>query len=151
MGAKNCPAEHDDREGDDVCHETRHAVQQAEQEQPVEHQEQAIVRAPYDIGPCRAVPEAGGKEAYPKIDIDARRRDAIAAQRDVEILADPGGKRDVPAAPELGDAAGDVRHVEVLPQTETEHAGDTDCHVGISREVEVDLEREAENSTPGVT
>src|SRR3546814_3518210 len=46
---------------------------------------------------------------------------AIAAERDVEIVAQPTRQAHVPAPPELGDALADVRLVEVLDKAEAHH------------------------------
>ena len=61
-------------------------------------------QAPDDEVPARAVPEAAEEEHGDQVDVAARRADAVAAERDVEVVAEPGRQRDVPAPPELLDA-----------------------------------------------
>ena len=39
----------------------------------------------------------------------------------IEIFSEPSGQGNVPASPELGDASGDIRVVEVLKEPEPEH------------------------------
>ena len=56
----------------------------------------------------------------------------------------------MPAAPEILDARGDVRPAEVLGKTESEHASETDRHVGVAGKVEVDLQRIADKAKPRV-
>jgi len=55
----------------------------------------------------------------------------------------------VPTAPEVGDRERAVRAVEVLGEVEPEHAGEADGHVGVSREVEVELDRVGQHTDPG--
>ena len=73
----------------------------------------------------------------------------VAAERDVEVLPEERGQRDVPAPPEVCNAVGDVRVVEVLLVLEAEHAAEADGHVGVGGEIEVDLERVAQDAEPG--
>ena len=68
---------------------------------------------------------------------------AVAAQRDVEVVAQPGRERDVPAAPELRRILSFERRGEVLFETIAEHQRDADCHIGVAREIAVELNREA--------
>ncbi len=95
-------------EGHRIGGQARQPVQPAQQEQPLQHQEHAVIGAPGDVGPSRAVPQPAGQEADPQIHVAPPGRHPVAAERDVEVVADPGGQRDVPAPPELRDAAGDV-------------------------------------------
>ena len=71
--------------------------------------------------------------------------DAVAAERDVEVVAEPGRQRHVPAAPELLHRVGDVGPAEVLREAEAEHPAEADRHVGVAGEVEVDLQRVADD------
>ena len=66
----------------------------------------------------------------------------------VHILAEPAAQGDVPAAPELGGRAGQVGVVEVVQKFEAQHTAQTDGHVGVAREVEVQLEGEGQNAQP---
>src|SRR5262249_30543574 len=64
------------------------------------------------------------------------------------IVAQEEGERDVPALPELLDAPGPERGVEVLRKLDPQDQRDADGDVRIAREIEEDLEAEAE-SQPG--
>ncbi len=75
---------------------------------------------------------------------------AVAAEWFVEIVADPGRQRDVPSPPELGERAGNIGRIEILPQPEAEHAGEPDRHVGVAGKIEIDLHRKAGEAEPGV-
>ena len=107
-------------------------------------------QAPDDEVPARAVPETAQEEHRDQIAVPARRADAIAAERDVEVIAEPRRQRDVPPAPELLDAVGDVRPAEIFREAEAEHPSEADRHVGVAGEIEIDLQRVADNAEPGV-
>ncbi len=75
---------------------------------------------------------------------------AVAAQGNVEVIAKPGGQRNMPSSPELGDRLADVGRVEVLGEHEPHHQPQADRHVGVGRKVEVDLEGIGDGADPGV-
>src|SRR5262249_38601307 len=102
-----------------------------------------------DIAPTRPVPQAAEEEDGDQVEIQPPGRHAAAAQGDEKVVAQPGGERDVPAAPEVADGVGDVGVVEVLGQVEAEHPPGADRHVGVAGEVEVDLDRVADQPQPG--
>ena len=74
---------------------------------------------------------------------------AIAAQGDVEIVAQEMGQGDVPAAPEFNNALGPVGAEEVSRQTDPDHEGERRRHVRIAGEVEIDLRRIGQHAQPG--
>ena len=55
----------------------------------------------------------------------------------------------MPAPPEIAGAGGFVGAVEILRQLDAEKASQADGHVAIAAEVEIDLQREAEEGEPG--
>src|SRR5256885_2277858 len=66
---------------------------------------------------------------------------AGAAERDVQVIAQPARQRDVPALPELLERACGVRRREVVRETVPEEERDADGDVGVAAEVRVDLDR----------
>ena len=94
-------------------------------------------------GPAGAMPEADEEERDPQVDVGARRPLPRAAEREIEVVTQPGAERHVPAPPEVADARGLVGAVEVLGQLEAEELGRAARDVGVAAEVAVDLEREA--------
>ena len=67
---------------------------------------------------------------------------AAAAQRDVEIVAEPRRERDVPAVPEVPHRGREERLAKVLHQRHAHDLRRADGDVGVAAEVAVDLERE---------
>ena len=97
-------------------------------------------RAEGDTDPHAARKHDGHKaqEAHPEE--RAESRVAVAAQRNIQVVAPPARKRDVPTAPEFGGGECLVGAVEVLRQAEPHEERNADGDVCIAREVGVDLQ-----------
>ena len=108
----------------------------------------AVQTAPEDERPARAVPQPAEQHRDDQVQVASRRPLAVAAERDVEVVAQKARQRHVPAPPELDDVLRLVGRVEVERQLHAEHARQTDRHVGVAREVEVELERVGERAAP---
>ncbi len=63
---------------------------------------------------------------------------AVAAERDVDVVADPGAQAHVPAPPELLQVRRPVRPVEVLRHAQIHRLRQADRHVAVAREIVVD-------------
>src|SRR6266404_5167870 len=109
-----------------------------------------MVESPDDKAPPGPMPESGDKEAKAKIKISSRSGGAISSQGKIEVLLNPGGKRDVPSAPELGKGGGDIREVEVFSQTKSGDARQADGHVAVAGKIEIDLKSIAKQPNPGL-
>src|SRR5262245_6500339 len=94
------------------------------------------------------MPEPTQEEDEHEVEVRPARTRAVATERDVQIVAKPVRERDVPPAPEVLDRLGDIRIVEVLEDSESEHPAEPDGHVRVAGEVEVDLERVADDAQP---
>src|SRR3954447_9826173 len=105
--------------------------------------------SPDDEIPARAMPRAGEKKHEPQIADSFPRAEAITAERNVDVVAKPCRERHVPAPPEVLDRHGRVGIVEVLRKAEAKHARNPDRHVGIAGEIEIDLQRVADDAEPG--
>ncbi len=68
---------------------------------------------------------------------------AVAAERDVEVVAQPARQRHVPAPPEVLERHRGIRRVEVLRELEAEQQRDADRDVRVAAEVGEDLNRVA--------
>ena len=89
----------------------------------------------------RAVPEPGREPDDQQIEDHAPAAAAAAAEREIQIVAEPRAERDVPPAPELRHAQREIRAAEVLRQVEAEHPADADGHERVAPEVKIELER----------
>ena len=55
----------------------------------------------------------------------------------------------MPSSPEFRDAPGNIRIIKVFQEVEAEHFSETDGHIGVTREIKVDLEGVSQGSQPG--
>ena len=151
VGAEENPCEghreegegHGEESGDSECGEVLGL-------ESFEGEEAAVDAAPEEEGPRRAVPETAKEHGEEKVCVGACVTKAIAAERDVEVFAKPGREGDVPSAPEVGEGGCEVGGIEVFGEEESEHESESDGHVRVPAEVEVDLEGVADGSEPCV-
>ena len=69
---------------------------------------------------------------------------AVASERDVEVVLQPLGERNMPAFPELARVARLVRRVEILRQIEAHQHSDARGDISVAGEVRIDLQGVAE-------
>jgi len=85
------------------------------------------------------MPQAAQGHGRHQIDVLAGPAFAVAAQGNVEIVAQPQGKGDVPTPPEVPQAERNIRGVEVVRDVEAEEQGQPLGQVGIARKIAIDL------------
>ena len=73
---------------------------------------------------------------------------AVAAEGYVDVFSEPGAHGDMPSSPELRYALGNVGVIEILLEGEAQHLAEAYCHIGISREIEIYLERVEYDAEP---
>ena len=66
------------------------------------------------------MPETAQEHNDDEIDRGSRPSHPVAAERNVKVIAQKGGKRNVPASPKIGKANGRVWETEVILQMESE-------------------------------
>src|SRR5205823_6075836 len=71
-------------------------------------------------------------------------------ERNVEIVAQKLRQRHVPAPPEIDNGGRLVGRVEIQRKKDAEHQRYADRHVGIAREIEIELERVGQRADPGL-
>src|SRR6202011_4069368 len=72
-----------------------------------------------------------------------------AAERDVDVVAQPARQRHVPAPPKIDDVDLPIGRVEIQRQLNAEQPRRAKRHLGIPREVEIELELERDRPLPG--
>jgi len=146
--AKENPADHNKKERGRTLKTRRHAVPESAK-QFVKTKQNAVIAAPKDKRPVGAVPETAEKHGDQNIAVDKPVRGyAAASERNVEIIAQAGGKRNVPSTPEIGDVERFVRRVEILREADAEKIAKANGHVAVAGEIEIDLVGVAENAEP---
>jgi len=93
--------------------------------------------AKVQVKPCpQAAQQHGDYQAQVGHDLGA-----LAGDGEVQVVAQPVGEADVPAAPELGDVDGEVGPVEVARQFDAQQQPCAARDVGVAGEIEVELQR----------
>ena len=94
------------------------------------------------------MPETADQEDQQQVQVGAEGSLPVSAERDIDIIPEPGGKRHMPAAPEVTDRNGNVGKAEVFRKTEAQDLAHADRHVGVTGEVKIDLEGVAQGDQP---
>ena len=114
-------------------------------------EKQSVVGTPSNKCPVRTMPETGQKENDKGVADDdeflvtvgilnmGRNLRTGAAKRNIYIIAEPSGKRYMPASPELRYVTGEIGVVEVTHQFDTKEFSRSDCDVRIAGEIAVNL------------
>ena len=102
-------------------------------------QARAVNPAPDDERPIGAVPQAAQEHGDQEIAVSLCLAVAIAAQRNVEIIAEPRAQADVPAPPEILQARGEIRLAEVDHEVEAQQLRAAAGDIAVAAEVAVDL------------
>lgn len=115
----------------------------------VDAQHGPVQRAPDNEGPARSVPGPADKHGQEEVAVLLEFAVAVAAQGNVEKIAQPCAQRNVPAPPEVHDARGFVGGVEVFRQAQAQHKAQTQGHIRIAGKVKIELKGIAERAQPG--
>src|SRR3989339_375200 len=95
-----------------------------------------VQRSPEEELPAAAVPDAAQEEGHEDREDPAHRAFPASSERNVDVIAEPRGDRDVPSVPELAHRASQVRLQETRgePDSEEKRTARDDVHVcGIIR------------------
>ena len=111
---------HEDRR--DVPKHNRIVRDAAASRELVDDEVAAVERTPHDEVPRSAVPQPTQEHREHEVAVGGEVRPPVAAERDVQVVAQPVRQRDVPAPPELGDVARQVRLTEVDDEVDAEQA-----------------------------
>ena len=88
------------------------------------------------------MPQAAQQKHHPDIAEQFREAFPVPSKGDIDIVLEPGGKRDVPPPPELDEAGRKIWAVEIDHEPEAKEPRKAARAVGISAEVAVDLHGE---------
>ena len=105
-------------------------------------QPDALIGAPQHERPRRAVPQAAEHHRDQQVAVGRPAAAAAAAERLVQVVAQPRRQADVPVPPELARVGHRVGEAEVDVQLDAEQLREAPRHVGVAGEVAVDLQRE---------
>src|SRR6266478_4793106 len=85
------------------------------------------------------MPEAADQKSDEQIAIPLEAAGPVSPQRNVQIVAKPGGQGNMPALPELTDRLREVGRPEIPHQLEAHNVRSAKRDVRITREVAIDL------------
>src|SRR5207248_10371422 len=105
---------------------------------------------PDDERPGRAVPKSAQEHDNNKIERGAKRPDLIAAERNVKVIAQEGGKRNVPAPPKIRETDRGVGKSKVVLKMEAESQSGADCAGRVAGEIEKYLSGKSDYARPRI-
>ena len=79
----------------------------------LQYQECAMEKAPQDEVPTSTMPETAERENQEKINTCSKCPTSAAAQGNIEVIAEPGGERNMPSLPEVAKGAGNIGVMEI--------------------------------------
>ena len=111
-------------------------------------QQHGKVKTPDNEVPVRAVPEAREHPYNEDVEHLTAKAYSVSAKRDIQIIAEPGAEGHMPTAPELGDAAADIRIIEVFDKIEGKDLAESYRHIAVTGEIEIQLKHIRNNVHP---
>ena len=90
------------------------------------------------------MPVARGEKDEELVAHCAQRAPPVSVKRNVEIIAEPAGQGHVPPAPEGAEACSAVGVIEVFRQPNPKQKTETDSHVAVAGEIEIELKAVAD-------
>src|SRR5581483_194561 len=89
-------------------------------------------------------PDSGNHHGDEHVEVSSQNTITAASQGEVEIILEPRRQTDMPAVPEIAEAGGSVRIVEIQHQMKAHDLGDAAGHVGVATEIKIDLPAEGD-------
>ena len=117
---------------------------------PFDNEITAVEQTPNHKSPGRAMPETAEEHDDDEIERGADGPDLIATERNVKVVAQESGKRNVPASPEIGEPDGGVGKTEIILEMKAETQSGADGAGGIAGEIEKDLTGEGDDAHPRI-
>ena len=103
-------------------------------------QKHEVHHAPDNVRPFGAMPDAGQQPNHKNVEVEPPFcSHTAAAQRNVDIVAEPTAQRDMPPPPQLRDRTADEGIVKVFQKVKAEHLPQTDGHIRIPWKIKVQL------------
>lgn len=102
--------------------------------------------APGNKCPIGSVPESTYQEDNKGVPDSLPFAPPTSSQGHIQIIAEPSGKRDMPASPEFRDIAGKIGKGKIPHQTKSKQSSRSDCDIGVAGKVSVNLKAK-ENSS----
>jgi len=138
------PAEYRNKEEIDI-RKNREFFKPFEEEEFFDNDESAEPKTPYNEVPACAVPEAGKEPDDEEVEILVL---SVSAKGNIDIVPEESAQGHMPSSPEFRCGTGNIGIVEVFEEMESKDFSKTDCHIGITGEIVINLNREHQNAEP---
>src|SRR3982750_4062176 len=96
------------------------------------------------------MPQTSKKHYDYKVGGSAHRPHLIAAERNVEVIAQERGKRNVPAAPEIRKTDRGVGKSKIILEMKSQTQRGTNCACRVTGEIKEDLSGKSHNADPRI-
>ena len=96
--------------------------------------------------PRSAMPQAAQEHGNDEIGILADFPLPVASQRNIKVIAQPAGKRNMPPPPKFRNGSGLIRGIEIDIEMEAQQQGNADSHITVTGEVAINLQGIAINT-----
>ena len=146
---KDDPAKDNQQQGIEALHHTGGFLQRLLQPHLFDDENDTVVKPPQQEVPAGAMPQAGQPPHDDEIQNLSGQAAPVAAQRDIHILPEPGSQRNMPPPPVFGNAAAQIRVIEVFQELKAQHFSQPNGHIGIAGKVKVNLEGKGDGAQPG--
>ena len=90
--------------------------------------------------PRSAMPQAAQEHGNDEIGILADFPLPVASQRNIKVIAQPAGKRNMPPPPKFRNGSGLIRGIEIDIEMEAQQQGNADSHITVTGEVAINLQ-----------
>ena len=108
---------------------------------------QSVPGSPKAIVPGCSVPKSGYQESNKQVQI--WNAGLAAANRNINIVTQPVGQRNMPPSPEFRQRKGNIRIIKILLKVKAEHLGKSDRHICVAAEIKIKLQCITNNTEPG--
>ena len=149
VGTEIYPSKHYRRHSvDPVDDLVRILLEQLAEEEALDDLEHRIEKSPSDKGEVCAVPYTRYAIYNEDVKAGAEESVAVSSKRNVYVFSEPGAERNMPSSPEFRNGERGVGIIEVFLEIESQHTSETDCHIGVSREIVIDLQGVGDKTDP---
>ena len=94
------------------------------------------------------MPQPGKRPHHRQVQHPAGTRHAVAPQRDVYIVTKPCSQADMPAPPELGNAAGNIGILKVFGKMKAENTPQANGHIAVAGKIKVQMQHIGQRIQP---
>ena len=142
------PADQNNKDCVKMLEEAWDSLQASAESDTLKNEKNGIIQAPYQEVETCAMPQPCCSKDNQEIDVGAHRAFSVAAQRNIQVIPEPGAQGNMPSPPEFANRFGNIRKLEVFQKVKSEQFAQTDRHVRVTAEIIVNLQRIGDDAQP---